>query len=50
MFKVKPGIPLAEKEARNELFNKDILKDYDQIDADKYKAPLVVFDRIDDIT
>ncbi|CAI2387468.1 unnamed protein product [Moneuplotes crassus] len=47
VFKISPGVPLAEKEARNELFNKDILKDYDPIDADQFKAPITVFNKID---
>jgi len=47
VFRVEPGAPLGEKEARNELYNKDILKDYDPIDADQYKTPITVFDRID---
>ena len=47
VFKITPGLPLAEKEARNELYNKDVLKDYDQIDADQFKSPITVFDRID---
>lgn len=47
VFKVSPGAPLAEKEARNELYNKDILKEYDSIDPDQYKSAITVFDRID---
>lgn len=47
VFKLNDSTSQSDRDARNELFNKDVLKDYDPIDPDQYKSPITVFDRID---